>query len=187
MTKEEKRREYNRTYRKANPHDEVAAKAYRDAAKLTPEGMSSFIYSAMKANAKRRKMAAPNFTLKELRLWMYRQPNFLQLFNAWTNSGHKTELRPSCDRINNDVSYKFSNLELVTWKINRKRGFEDKAKVVLQICKDTYEVIKMWPSAQQVHRELGFNATNINSCSRGLTRSAYGFIWAREDSKRYKI
>ena len=164
---------------------EETAKAYRDAWKLTPDGMCSFTYTAMKSNAKRRQMAAPNFTIKQLRKWMYKQPNFDQLFNDWVESGYKTELRPSCDRKNNNISYKFSNLELVTWEENRKRGFEDRAIVVLQICRDTYEVIKKWPSAQQVHRELGFSATNINSCCRGLTRSAYGFIWAREDSKKY--
>ena len=51
------------------------------------------------------------------------------------------------------------------------------SKPVLQINKNTNEVIAEFPSMHQVQRELGFLQGNIGSCCRGERTSAYGFKW----------
>lgn len=51
------------------------------------------------------------------------------------------------------------------------------SKAVLQINKETREVIKEFPSTHQVERELGFANTSISACCLGKYKSAYGYIW----------
>lgn len=40
-------------------------------------------------------------------------------------------------------------------------------------------LIKEWPSAAEVRRQLGYNQTNIGYCVKGKYAQAYGFIWKR--------
>ena len=51
------------------------------------------------------------------------------------------------------------------------------SKPVLQIDKNTNEIIAEFPSMHQVQRELGYLQGNIGSCCKGLRKSAYGFKW----------
>ena len=52
------------------------------------------------------------------------------------------------------------------------------SKPVLQINKDTGEVIKQWPSAKEVYRQMGYANQNISKCCNGKRNQAYGFKWS---------
>ena len=52
------------------------------------------------------------------------------------------------------------------------------SKLLLQLDKTTGEVIKQWPSAKEVQRQLGFAQADISACCRGKRKSAYGFRWS---------
>ena len=52
-----------------------------------------------------------------------------------------------------------------------------KSKPILQIDKDTNEIIAEFPSGAEVERILGFNVSNINNVCKGKRKTAYGFIW----------
>ena len=54
---------------------------------------------------------------------------------------------------------------------------EAKSKPVLQINKDTGEVIKKWPSTREVQRQLGYVQTSISKCCLGKLKQSYGFKW----------
>jgi hypothetical protein len=86
--------------------------------KVTRQHLSSKIYGAQRNRSKKRGHALPEYNLEQLREWLYDQPNFEQLFLEWTNSGHDTMLIPSIDRINDDIGYTFSNIQLMTWGEN---------------------------------------------------------------------
>jgi hypothetical protein len=51
-------------------------------------------------------------------------------------------------------------------------------------CKKTYQfsldgkLIKEWPSAKEITRQLGFAASNINACCIGKIKSSRGFKWS---------
>ena len=57
--------------------------------------------------------------------------------------------------------------------INRK----DQSKPVLQIDKNTNKVIAEFPSAKEVHRQLGFSQGHISDCCLGKCKTHKGFIW----------
>lgn len=50
------------------------------------------------------------------------------------------------------------------------------SKTVLQKTRNG-EVIREWPSGNEVQRELGFDQRNISRCCIGARPSAYGFVW----------
>ena len=51
------------------------------------------------------------------------------------------------------------------------------SKPVLQIDKNTGEVIREFPSTRDVQRQLGYSIGNISACCNGKRKQAYGFIW----------
>lgn len=69
-------------------------------------------------------------------------------------------------------------------KISGKKGTGKKgiyntklSKPVLQIDKNTNEVIAEFPSAKEVHRQLGYSQGHISACCRMETKQSYGYIW----------
>lgn len=52
-----------------------------------------------------------------------------------------------------------------------------KAKKVLQINKDTDEIIKLWGCAIDIRNELGFATSAIYNCCNGKSIAAYGYKW----------
>ena len=56
------------------------------------------------------------------------------------------------------------------------------SKPVIQIDKNTNEVIADFPSMAEVKRQLGFSKGCISCCCRGITKSAYGYIWKYKES-----
>ena len=60
----------------------------------------------------------------------------------------------------------------------RKGIFNTKAsKPVLQLDKTTGEVIREWPSAMEVYRQLGYAQASISKCCLGKRNQAHGFKW----------
>ena len=42
---------------------------------------------------------------------------------------------------------------------------------------------KEWDSFMDIERELGLPHGNIGKCCRGITKSAYGFVWRYSEQK----
>ena len=64
-------------------------------------------------------------------------------------------------------------------KISGKKGIYNTklSKPVLQIDKNTNEVIAEFPSAKEAHRQLGYSQGHISACCRMETKQSYGYIW----------
>ena len=75
-----------------------------------------------------------------------------------------------------------SNLEWLTHKENLNYGMRNErvakanSKPVAQYTKDGV-FIKVWASAAEVKRQLGFNHSNIIQAAKGNRKTACGFIW----------
>lgn len=50
-------------------------------------------------------------------------------------------------------------------------------KIVIQIDKNTNEIIAEFSATMEVKRQLGYSQSNISKCCSGKIKSAYGFIW----------
>lgn len=51
------------------------------------------------------------------------------------------------------------------------------SKRVLQLNKETGEVIMEWPSTREVERQLGYASSNISQCCNGKLNQSNGFKW----------
>lgn len=87
------------------------------------------------------------------------------------------------NHINEDkTDNRFENLNLMTCKENvnwgtaRDRMAKAQSKQVEQYDKNG-NLIQVWPSANEVQRQIGFNKGSISRCCNGKYKSAYGYIW----------
>ena len=94
----------------------------------------------------------------------------------WTDSkgnkdwgGYKKRLSESLKKYEKTEEHKRKIAEA---NVNGKMS-----KSVLQIDKDTNDVIAEFPSTKEVERQLGFYNSHISECCKGKQKSAYGFIW----------
>ena len=93
---------------------------------------------------------------------------------------HKDEIK---------TNNRLTNLEIITPRENsiygtaiqrsKAKQINDpkKSKPVLQIDKNTGEVIKEYPSTKEVERQLGIARGHITECAKGKAKSAGGYIW----------
>lgn len=87
---------------------------------------------------------------------------------------------------------RLKNLNLMTPKENTNWGTrnervgkvlknrKDLSKPVLQFTLDNI-LVKEYPSAKQVERELGFNQGNIVKCCNGKQKTAYNYKWQHKE------
>ena len=129
----------------------------------------------------------PSYTKKELIVWVMAQPIFHILYNAWVKSNYNKWLIPSCDRINNDISYTFNNLQVVSWRENFDNGVRDmKAGLITHGNNPQKETVKLtknnrlvyeYPSVSQAARDNGVWVGAISCCCRGITKEVNGYIY----------
>lgn len=94
-----------------------------------------------------------------------------------------------CNHINEDkTDNRLENLNLMTpkencnWATRIKRIVKATSKQVLQIDKNTNEIIKEFPSTKEVQRQLGYLQAHICQCCKGKQKTSYGFIWKYKEN-----
>ena len=149
-------------------------------------------------------MPYPNFTKEELSQWIKENygENFNILFKRWIQKGCIRDLVPSLNRLNDYKPYTLDNIELVTWKennilgrtslktikqVHKKLGKIAKdmySKKVLQIDRDTKQIINEYPSVREAARHnSGFDNSTISKVCRGEKKTHKGYIWKYKNSK----
>lgn len=160
--------------------------------KRSKTGLPTRIFNNQKVNSKRRNMAAPSYSVKELREWLLKQKNFEVLYEAWRNSGFDRELVPSCDRIDDNLPYTLENITLTTGEKNKQKAHQmvrdNKLKnptllngghrPVEKWTKDGSELLKTYPSqAEAVRQNPSIHQANIQKVCAGKIKSTGGFHW----------
>ncbi len=159
---------------------EDSIKRNKDRTKL---GKAKRIALQQPHSAKRRNHSIPTYTRKELVEWLYSQPLYHTLYNAWKNSGYTKKLAPSVNRINPRESYSMDNIELITWGENHKLAVEDRQNGIDKIAKPVLqytlqgEFIQEWISAGVIAKTLHCEQTSISQACRGVIETSNGYQW----------
>jgi len=158
-------------------------KECRKKERQTENGLITSIYSSQKSNSKRRGHLMPEYSKIELIKWLYNN-NFKTLYNNWVKSNYNSNLKPSVDRLNDERCYSFSNIRLVTWHENNKKGYSnvingvDKRKLRSV---NKYSVwgyfLRTYYSISQAERETNISSSRISSVCKNEKGTAGGFMW----------
>ena len=154
----------------------------------TKVGVVGAIYRDQKSNSKKRKMDIPSYSKLELKDWLFNQDLFHELYDDWAESDYLTDLKPSCDRLNDYLPYTFDNMQILTWEKNRAKGHADsfngvnkkKLRAVIQLNLNG-ELIHEFYSVSEAGRQTGINQGNISRCCIGKVKTAGGFKWEFKD------
>ncbi len=150
----------------------------------TIDGIISLIYDSQKRSAQKRQHHLPFYTKTELLLHAKKDKQFIALFKAWKDSNYEHSLKPSYDRLDNNKSYVFSNIEAVTWQENMDRYHKNKHSlnrrgyvVPVAAINDKGEIVEKFTSLTKaaMHVEI----KNIGDISASITRNgtAGGYKW----------
>ena len=83
----------------------------------------------------------------------------------------------SCYKVGEEFGYSRWTIAEILKNNNIDIIPENTAKPVAQYNKDTENLIRIFPSAKAVQKQLGFSDANIGKCCRGQRKTAYGYIW----------
>jgi hypothetical protein len=130
--------------------------------KSTPGAICKKIYNSQCTNSMLRGHKPPDYTLAEFTAWAISQPNLTPLCMAWEKARYFKDLAPSADRIDNNLPYTLSNIQLMTWKENRDLAAQAKVdneflvnhRAVTAYNKDG-SVHKTYASMAEAMREFG--------------------------------
>lgn len=151
----------------------------------TKTGLIRRIYSHQNQSSVKRGHSLPNYTKKELELWLNCCPQFDLIYRLWVCSGYEKDKAPSVDRLDDCLSYSLDNIQVVTWLENRSRFYDDvknginkkRLRPVNQLSKDG-ELVANFYSNAQASRDTGIGQGCIGACCKGARRSAGGFKWS---------
>jgi len=149
----------------------------------TRKGLIANIYNNQKKSSRKRGHKSPNYTISQLIKWVLNQDNFETIYKRWVKSNYKSKKRPSLDRIKDELSYTFDNINLTTWKHNHSRGVEsNKVKASIRVKQYNLkgELLNKYKSMSEASRETGISSGAIsNACNKerpNVTRAG-GFKW----------
>ena len=155
----------------------------------TVTGLCYKLYYDQCKSSKHRGHLEPQYSKDDLYQWIISQPNFNTLYESWVDSNYASELRPSCDRLDNTIGYTFDNIELVTWKENKRRANADVASCtimlnqtqVYQYSTDGHFMRSYQSIAEACRLDLSLDQRNITACCQGKIPTAYGYFWSYRD------
>ncbi|RLB67027.1 MAG: hypothetical protein DRH03_11495 [Deltaproteobacteria bacterium] len=149
-------------------------------------GLVTTIYGAQISNSKLRNHEPPSYTKDDLKDWLFSQPKFHLLYDNWKRLSYQTDYKPSVDRLIDDIGYTMSNIQLMTFKENKDKAYNDiKSGTTISVHKQvrmfTEDGFTDFPSAKEASRVTGIHSKNISSVCRGIRNKAGGYRWEFTD------
>jgi len=154
----------------------------------TINGLISQIYRGQIRNSKKRGHTNPEYTREWFDNWFKSQPTLEKIYSDWQKSNFDKDLTPSVDRKNANKHYLKDNIQLTTWKYNKRKGELDKkegivkgdSKPVIQYDKN-FNKINEYHSISEADRQTGIDFRNISAVLNGKRKTTGGFIWRFKD------
>lgn len=147
----------------------------------TPKGVLTNIYNDQKTRCRLNGWDEPEYTLKEFHDIFLKNKKFIKLFGVWSRGGHEYYDKPSIDRKDCTKGYLKSNVQVLTWRENRKKGEVEKeilcGKSVIKFSMKGRK-IEEYKSIKEAVRKTNCNQSLISLCCSGKRNHTGGFKWA---------
>lgn len=134
----------------------------------TKHGLIKEIYALQKSKSKTRGYTAPAYSEEQLLTWAMNEPGFHLLFTTWKNSGYLSKFKPSVDRLDDLTSYRFGNIQLLTWAENsakgyasQKQGTNNKKNLAVDMLDLTGTFLRRFHSTSEAARKFNGIPSNI--------------------------
>ena len=153
---------------------------------LTPIGKLRYIYKHQLQNSKTRGHNLPEYTEQELVDRYINSTEYKDIYNVWKDSGFKSELAPSIDRLKDSEGYSLNNIQLTTWQENNSKehakhkegtSINEDLKPVWQYTMNG-EYINNYISQNEAARQVSsVTQQTISLCCMGKIKSSGNFRW----------
>jgi len=90
----------------------------------TKKGLLTKIYNKQKASSKKRGHSLPTYSKQWLEQWLLNNVEYHRLYDMWVLSGYEQDLRPSVNRLDDNLGYTEYNIELITWADNKEKAYK---------------------------------------------------------------
>ncbi|PTE36166.1 hypothetical protein BUZ00_05960, partial [Staphylococcus gallinarum] len=126
------------------------------------------------------------FTLKDFVDKYSKHYDFVRLFENYKNNNFDKLYAPSVDRINPKLGYFYENMQFISWKENKDKGFIErkltKSIPVNMFDYKTGEFLMTFSSAHEASRYIGAQQSNIVKNLKGIRNRVknYNFEYADE-------
>lgn len=149
--------------------------------KKTIRGLLNSMYNHQKTSSKRRKHILPNYSFEIFYLWALEKPELYTLFNLWVKSNYNKNSIPSVDRLNDNLPYTLSNIQLMTWGENNEKGKSTHLAGKLGVHVDKLDLqnnfIKTYPNLSIPAKELNCSMGEISRVCKGRRNTCRNFKW----------
>jgi len=152
----------------------------------TKEGLATKMFGHHLRNSRKRNHAMPTYTNKELLEWLMSQKKFHLLYDNWKRLDYQKEHAPSVDRKNDYIGYTMDNIQLMTWKENNQKKYEDtKAGRNTKTCRAVKQYstegkfIAEYYSMSEASRQTGTHSIEDSCKDCNIIRG--GFVWRYAD------
>lgn len=163
---------------------------YNKEYRRTKRGWATTQRNTQSRSSKVRGHVQPNYNYEELLEWADKQQGFNELFKQWEYSDYERDLRPSCDRLDDDKPYTFDNLQIITQKENVLKGarsqkakdnmtraVQDKLGISVSKYGKDGVFIESYVSIGEAGRQNEIDQSNITKCCKGKSKTSGGYIW----------
>ena len=164
-------------------------KNYNKMYKQSYAGFIKYVYAHQIRNAKQRKHTLPEYTENELLNWYITNATAIKLHEEWIAANCNKELTPSIDRLDNSKTYSFDNIEVVTWKENKKRAYKQISNGTLfnsSLLHQLHPIVQYnlygikvasYISIAEAVKATGIDHRGISSACKKQRATFHGFLW----------
>jgi len=143
-------------------------------------GYVDTVFRKQKRMSVKRGHKKPEYSSGELFIWIRSQNNFNNLWESWIDSGYKTKLRPSVDRLDDSKGYSFNNIQLVTWGENLQNQYDKQIKKVQRpVLQYTMggKLVAEYFSITEASKNTDSSISNIVVNCQGKTKTSKGYVF----------
>lgn len=163
---------------------QVKKKSLSDANfRFSPKGCLAASYDRQKTRGYQFEHLSPTYTRHEFYQRFLNDETYLRLYTEWKESGYQKRLRPSVDRIDPRKGYSMDNIQMVTYELNRRKGFTENATTAVEVYDLEGNKLAEYESMTEASKATGCRLGNIHHICTGKRKSIHGLVFKYRGDK----